>query len=125
MSAVHATFDYVLPLPLYEHEKPFIIFANLPSSMSDQRTTNLAFESKSGVPVQDIRGREAQYSLGKNGFMVERSPTSFSDWTSRGKVENQYFQEVQEIVRKAVGGGTETKIVCFDWRVSGSTRNTT
>jgi hypothetical protein len=99
--------------PLYEHEKPFQLFLDIPPEAPDQRKTNLVFEPKD-VLVQNIRKQEANFSLDINGFMV-RNLQGFHDLASLESITSEYLPAVEKLLKQEVEGAD--KVVFFDWRV--------
>lgn len=109
-----ATLKFLSWQPLYETEKPFQIFMNLPPDVPDQRTTNLVFEDHQ-VRIRDVRNTKQPASINEKGFIYRRHETSVTDFTSREVVEKQYLPEVEELLRKELEG--VDKVFFFDWRV--------
>jgi hypothetical protein len=100
---------------LYELEKPFQLFVNIPPDAKDQRTTNLVFE-KSTVPICDVRDIDMDWSIDKKGFIYRRHLTEFKDFENRSAVENVYLPQVEALLKKELDG--VDRIFFFDWRVS-------
>jgi hypothetical protein len=101
--------------PLYEKEKPFQIFINIPDHVKDRRTTNLVFEDQL-VKIEDVRSRLEEFTLDNNGFVFCHRPTTFSHFNDRKSVEEFYLPEVESLLRQEVDGADE--VFFFDWRVS-------
>ena len=99
---------------LYEVEKPFQIFINVPKDAEDRRDTNLVFESVN-LKVHDVRGHIDSFSLDENGFMYRRHITRVSDFTDRKAVDETYLPEMEALLRKEVDG--VDRVFFFDWRV--------
>jgi hypothetical protein len=51
------------------------------------------------VTVEDISGREKEYTLGKNGFMlakqVSKSMITTDDLGNTDKIKNEYYPEME------------------------------
>jgi hypothetical protein len=115
-----ARVEYLKRLPLYEQEKPFRVYYEIPESAIDKRRTNLEFEEKE-VPIQDIR--ECQnldnFSLDAYGFTVRPFRTALDEhsFTDRDTVEQYFLPEVENLMRSEIPD--VTGIYIFDWRVSG------
>lgn len=64
--------------------------------------------------VQDIRGRESDFSTDTSGFAVYNQPTSkdFGDYSDEALVRDSYYQEVENILRQKLPG--IKKVVIFD-----------
>lgn len=99
---------------LYEEEKPFQIFINIPEDAEDQRTTNLVFE-KVSLQIHDVRGRSNEFSLDTNGFMYRRHTTEITSFSDRQSIDEDYLPEIEALLRQEVEGAD--RIFFFDWRV--------
>ncbi|KAL8834254.1 MAG: hypothetical protein Q9170_003841 [Blastenia crenularia] len=99
---------------LYESEKPFQIFTNVPEDAEDQRDTNLVFEQLCLV-VHDVRRLPAKFSLDANGFVYRQHVTKTTDFASRKTVEQSYLPEIEELLKREVEGAD--RIFFFDWRL--------
>jgi hypothetical protein len=111
-TTTRAQINFLTPLPLYAHEKPFQLFLDTPPSA---RKTNLVFEAKE-VPVHNIRGgHEDAYTLDGNGFMYTRLD-GFEDLNTAEEVRGGYLPAVERLLRSCVKG--VERVWVFDWRVS-------
>ena len=99
---------------LYEEEKPFQIFINLPEDAEDQRTTNLVFE-KVSLRIHDVRGRARDFSLDTNGFMYRQHTAKTTNFLDRQSIDENYLPDIQALLQQEVEGAD--RIVFFDWRV--------
>lgn len=99
---------------LYETEKPFQIFINIPSHVDDKRTTNLVFENVE-IAARDIRGVTADFDLDRHGFTYCNHKTKVEDFGSRDVVDRYYLPEIEELLRNQVTG--VDRVFFFDWRV--------
>jgi hypothetical protein len=88
---------------LYEEEKPFQIFINIPKDAEDQRDTNLVFEDAE-VHIEDVRTSERNFSLDETGFQFEKHVTSVKDFTNRKTVDEIYLPELEKLLRSKVDG---------------------
>lgn len=113
-SSVLASLKFLQWQPLYELEKPFQIFVNIPDHFKDQRTTNLVFED-CPVVVKDIRHRAANFTLDDHGFTYCHHETAGGDFTDRIYVEETYLPEIETLLRREVDGVQQ--VFFFDWRV--------
>ncbi|KAK1753163.1 methyltransferase CmcJ [Echria macrotheca] len=116
-----ATIRYAKPLPLFKKEKPFTILSNLNAGENDPRRTNVELEDGEEQVIHDIRGREAEFSLDTHGFQVAHHTTSVRKWNSARDIEEQYFGEVADLLRREMSSITEIHI--FDWRLRRSAPN--
>jgi len=114
---VQAHVDYLKRLPLYQTEKPFQLFIPIEEGATDQRPSNLEFESRQ-CTFHDVRNELSSCQLDSEGFEVLRHPTQMDpmSFEQRELVESQYLEEVKDILQKVDGG--YDKIFIFDWRVS-------
>lgn len=83
---------------LYDVEKPFKIFINIPGDAEDKRSTNLVWEVKSKT-IRDIRGLEVPPTLDDYGFKLFHRPSRLSDFSSKEKIASVYLPEVEEIIK--------------------------
>ena len=109
-----ASIKFLRWLPLYEREKPFNIFIDVPDDATDKRTNNLVFEDCL-TAIQDVRGQEDFFRLDKNGFMFLTYDIDFDAFENRRLVEENYLPEVERLIHRNVEG--VDKIHIFDWRV--------
>ncbi|EXJ74854.1 uncharacterized protein A1O5_01550 [Cladophialophora psammophila CBS 110553] len=113
--AVIAPLKFLKWLPLYETEKPFQVFINVPEDAQDQRTTNLAFHNVE-VHILDVRNFPPHYfSLNEQGFMYRLQkfdPTHIAD---RKKVEELYLPEMEALLKAEVED--VDRVFFFDWRL--------
>ena len=111
---VIAPVHFIKWLPLFEHEKPFNIFINLPKDAADTRTNNLEF-NVIDTAFQNVRGRESDFSLDDHGFEFLNYPHDFVDFGNRHAVETIYLPRIEKMVRKRIPDAEE--IALFEWRV--------
>jgi hypothetical protein len=114
---VTASFEYLQKLPLYQKEKPFRVYYEIPKSAADQRRTNLEFEEKT-FNVEDIRPASSNFSLDRHGFAVKEFHTSLSmdDFNDKAIVEARFLPEVEKLMRSEISNINALHF--FDWRVS-------
>ncbi|CZR52359.1 uncharacterized protein PAC_02236 [Phialocephala subalpina] len=99
---------------LYETEKPFQIFINIPPDATDQRTTNLLYENVDLI-AKDVRYIDFQTSLDKNGFIYCKHQTHIENFNNREYVDKHYLPEVEALLRSKVDD--VDRIFFFDWRL--------
>jgi len=99
---------------LYEVEKPFQIFINIPPHVKDQRTTNLVYEDVQ-VNVKDVRDLSTSLDLNEQGFEYLKHRTEVRNFEQRTVVEEQYLPEIEELIRSNVED--VDRVHFFDWRV--------
>lgn len=113
--SISTTFQYLVWQKLYEKEKPFKLFIDLPPHVSDQRRTNLVFQPKVAENIIDVRGYESSFFLDIHGFKFIKHTTSVENFHVLAEVNQKYFKEVEEIIHENVED--VERVVIFDWRV--------
>jgi hypothetical protein len=103
--ALKGVFAYLKPLSCHAFEN------------TESGTSNLNFEERV-CEVEDIRGREGEFGLNRNGFCWVRHKTML-ELRERGEIKGKYLGEVESLVRKILGEGDGERVVrVFDWKVS-------
>ncbi|KAI0081632.1 methyltransferase [Panus rudis PR-1116 ss-1] len=64
------------------------------------------------VIVHDVRDRESEYTLDKNGFQWVRHVSAEKEFVDEEKVKREYYPEVVELVRREVPGAK--RVFIFD-----------
>ncbi len=64
--------------------------------------TNVGSDPQPAV-VHDARGREAEFSLDKNGFQFVRWPSVEKDFTDDNVIKEKYYPEVERILKEVTG----------------------
>ena len=65
--------------------------------------------------MRDVRGRQDQFTLDGNGFCYVYAPTKFKDWSSQPQIAKEYLPEMEELLKREVGGCDE--IIFYDARI--------
>lgn len=112
--SVKASIKYIKWQQLYEREKPFQIFIDIPKDAVDQRYNNLVFEDKEET-FFNVRGREHEFGLNNHGFTYRRHHFEFDDFENRTSVESRYLPLVEQFMRSELED--VGKVFFFDWRV--------
>ena len=93
---------FLAPNDLYLRQKPYSLRFEpkqpfLPS--------NIRTEKRENVVIEDIRGREKDFSLKANGFAVMplASQMAYGDFDNRQKLIDIYLKEVAEKLRTFLG----------------------
>jgi len=111
---VHGTVNYIKWKSLYEIEKPFQIFTNIPPDAVDQRDTNLEWEPHD-IEIYDASEVEESLELDTHGFTYRHSPFALPHPLTKDYIESQYLPYVEQLLRK------EMKdigfVYVFDWRL--------
>jgi len=64
--------------------------------------------------IENVRGKEDQYSLDKNGFRFFKIPTAITNFENDERIEKEYYPEQAEVIKKLTGA---TRVVFFDHTV--------
>lgn len=112
--SIRAELKFLKWQPLYELEKPFQIFINIPDDAKDKRTTNLNFENVQ-VELTDARILSPQLSLDERGFVYRKHEIAPLDYTNRKEVECAYLPEIESLLKTELDGVDQ--VFFFDWRV--------
>jgi hypothetical protein len=100
--------------PLFEVEKPFELFVDIPPDVEDQRSTNIHF-CETSTQISDVRGQEDTLSLDENGFIYRSHITKITDFADPAVIEEQYIPEMEELLKMEVDGAD--KVFVFNWKV--------
>ncbi len=116
MTTEHITSDlkFLHWQKLYEEEKPFQIFINIPEDAEDQRNTNLVFE-KVSLQIQDVRNHPNEFSLDTHGFVYRQHAMNAINFSDQQSVRENYLPEMEVLLQQEVEGAD--RIFFFDWRV--------
>jgi hypothetical protein len=71
------------------------------------------------VTIEDARGREAEFTLDRNGFALSKASTRVSDFYAPEEVKRVYYPEVENLLRHAMGA---TRVFIFDHTVRNAGR---
>ncbi len=113
-----ADFEFIEWQELYKKEKPYEIFIQFPQGLKHEQNnrTNLVFKKYEDNIVEDLRGKESQFDLDKNGFQILDLPTPFRHWHDRKAVETQYMKECADILGQILDD--VDSIYFYNWRAS-------
>jgi hypothetical protein len=96
-----------------------------------ERPARYLYEPPPGVPVwngiddpramriEDARGREAEFTLDRNGFALIKAPTAVADFYSPDEVKRVYYPEVERLLREKLGA---SRVFVFDHNVRNAGR---
>lgn len=111
---VKAQLHYLSPGLEFTKNRPPVQVVSREATARDPRTT---VRLAQGPPetIHDVRGREHEFSLDRNGFMYVRHKCNFEDWESREGIWTGYIEELKELVAKELGGaeGGVDEIIAF------------
>lgn len=63
-------------------------------------------------PVENLRGQESTFSTDNSGFAIHKSTSKEKDFTDNSRVTNDYYAEIEELLRAKLPG--VRKVVVFD-----------
>ncbi|KAJ2919648.1 hypothetical protein MD484_g815, partial [Candolleomyces efflorescens] len=61
--------------------------------------------------IENVRGKEDQYTLDNSGFQFVRSPAKHTSFTNDEEIEREYYPESIELLKKLTGA---SRVVIFD-----------
>lgn len=119
-----ASFTFLSDLPLYQTEKPYTVYGQAPPQL---RPSNCEFTTVAGITVENIRGKEQEFSLSRDGFQYILAPSALSpeisDFLHQDALSEKakaYLTETTSIAKKFL---IAEKAICFDWRVYSSQKD--
>jgi hypothetical protein len=71
------------------------------------------------VTIEDARGREAEFTIDRNGFALLRAPTLVRDFYATDEVKRVYYPEIETLLRAALGA---SRVFIFDHTVRNAAR---
>ena len=104
-------FQYLENDPLYDSTKPVQVTPPFPPSSR----TNVRLTPGPDEVLNDVRGREDQFTLDNNGFCYVHAPTKFKNWSSQPSIAKDFLPEMEELLKREVDGCDE--IVFYDARI--------
>ncbi|KAI0764329.1 hypothetical protein BD413DRAFT_482792 [Trametes elegans] len=106
---VPTTLNYYAPV---NEETPYqYAYQDFPA---DKPRTNVTSDPHPAV-VHDARGREAEFSLDKNGFQFVTWPSREKTFDDEERIQKEYYPEVEEILKKVAG---VKRVFIFDHTLS-------
>jgi hypothetical protein len=119
-SDVQTTLHYLTPNTTYNKCTPPIQVVTKATTYHDPRTS---VKLSQGPPetVYDVRGREHEFELGKNGFLFTKHRSVTGELESRERIWREYVEvECKAVVSKAFGGkeGGVDEVIAFHEGVS-------
>ena len=70
--------------------------------------------------IEDARGREAEFTLDRNGFTLIKAPTAVSDFYAEDQIKQVYYPEVARLLRETLGA---SRVFVFDHNVRNGGRS--
>ena len=114
-----ATLDFISPLDLYKTQKPYRIFSQDLTAHGRPRS-NIELENHQGIFIQDIRGREDQFSLDEHGFQPISHTINFNAFDDPARISGEFLDQVEELILNKIPGVKGSYL--YDWKVSASCR---
>lgn len=71
------------------------------------------------VRIEDARGREAEFTLDRNGFTLVNAPSQVRDFYDPDEIRAVYYPEVERLLRDQLGA---SRVVVFDHNVRNASR---
>ena len=98
--SVSSTFNYLSRLTLYDTEKSYTLSFESPDARVPN--SNATYDSIEGVHVEDVRGKEAEFSIAKNSFKLVHLPCSLTDeqFEDRDIVISKYLPAIVEMLER-------------------------
>jgi hypothetical protein len=96
-----------------------------------EKPTRYVIEPPPGVPawngiedphqvrIEDARGREAEFTLDRNGFAFVNTPSQVRDFYDADEIKAVYYPEVERLLRDKLGA---SRVVVFDHNVRNASR---
>ena len=102
MGDVRASIYFLARRKLYHTEQPYSLRYTGEEQIS---RTNIELDRRDDIRVCDIRGREGDYSLERNGFAISRidSRMHYQDFEDPEQVVSVYCQEVASHLKRLLG----------------------
>lgn len=105
--------EFIKDLPLYQHEKPYFVVIEEGPDKPPSTATNLELAPVHDILLQDVRGREADFTLKANGFKYLKHETRVA---ADDEEDNwvRYSQEMASLIQEECAA---EKVICYDYRV--------
>jgi len=71
------------------------------------------------VTIEDARGREAEFTLDRNGFALVKAPTAVANFYDPEEIKRVYYPEVVQLLKDKLGA---SRVFVFDHNVRNATR---
>lgn len=119
---VQAQLYYLSPSVDYSTNPPIQVVTRSATTRDPHTTVKLS--AGPHETIHDVRGREHEFTLEKNGFQFVRNAARFDDWESKDAIWAFYIDELKEVVSKAMGGaaGGVDEIIAFHEGKRGSNK---
>ncbi|TFK48907.1 hypothetical protein OE88DRAFT_1683477 [Heliocybe sulcata] len=94
-------------VPPTDGSKPW---QNINADPDGERRSNLGI-SEHVMDIENVRGREQEFTLDKNGFQFYTRPSKHTDFTDDAKIQEEYYPESIELIQELTGA---SQVVLFD-----------
>jgi hypothetical protein len=109
-STVTASINYYIP-----PDNGVRAYLNVNSDpISGERERNFSLAPQDMV-IENVRGKEDEYTLDKVGFQYHRSPAKHTSFLDDEEIKAEYYPETVELYKKLTGA---SKVVIFDHSMS-------
>jgi hypothetical protein len=71
------------------------------------------------VRIEDARGREAEFTLDRNGFQIVKAPTAVADFYDPEEIKRVYYPEVEQLLKDKLGA---SRVFVFDHNVRNASK---
>jgi hypothetical protein len=101
MARERTTINFIQQDELYLEEKPYLLTYEAPEYFP---RTNVKLDERV-VAAEDIRGRENNFTIDKNGFTIMKVNTklSYENFGDEALVKQMYLKEVAEALKTLLG----------------------
>src|ERR1700759_3405009 len=65
--------------------------------------------------LNDVRGRETEFTLDDNGFCYIHAPTKFTNWSSQPAIAKDFLPEMEQMLKREIDGCDE--VIFYDARI--------
>jgi hypothetical protein len=100
---------------LYNDERPFQIFSVIPKDAENQKADNLVFTEGELETMHDMRGKESEYTLDRNGFFIRHHTSKMMDFSNEDAIKETYIPEIEALLKAELEGIDQVHV--FDYRV--------
>lgn len=100
---------------MYDTEKPFFSTVPFTKTKDAQATMSNVKSVYKTVLLNNIRGREKQFTLDINGFEIVQKQTTYSAWEDGPSVVSKHYPEMESLLKKHLKAD---KVVIYDHTVS-------
>ncbi|KZT24834.1 hypothetical protein NEOLEDRAFT_1115560 [Neolentinus lepideus HHB14362 ss-1] len=105
MSTVPAKLYYFVPPE--DGSKPW---QNINAPANGERRNNFGV-AEHVLDIENVRGREQEFTLDKNGFQFYTRPSKHTEFTDDAKIQEEYYPESAELIKELTGA---SQVVFFD-----------